>query len=64
MFLNVPQIEVLLGERGYTKTMFAARCDVSRQAISTILKRGSCEPKTAAKLAAGLDVKIQDIVRD
>ena len=63
MLLNVARIEVFLGERGFNKTVFASRCGVSRQAISTILKRGSCEPKTAAKLAAGLDVKIEEIVK-
>ena len=33
-----------------------------RQNISAIIKRGTCEPKTAGKLAVGLGVPVAEIV--
>ena len=56
------KVNCLLAEQGLTKTVLAARCGISRQSLSVILRRGSCEPRTAGKLAAGLGVPVQDIV--
>ena len=56
MVVNTQKIEQLLAERGMSKTEFAACCGISRANISTITRRGTCEPKTVGKLAAGLGV--------
>ena len=62
MNINAIKIETLLAERGMTKKDLAGECGISRQNISTIVRRGTCEPKTAGKLAAGLGVLVTDIM--
>lgn len=62
MVINVVRIETMLAEQCMTKTELAMKCGISRQNVSTIIRRGSCEPKTAGKLAEGLGVCISDIV--
>ena len=62
MYINATRIEMLLAEQGLTKAALAGKCGISRQNISTIVRRGTCEPKTAGKLAAGLGVKVADII--
>lgn len=63
MNINVVKIETLLAERGMTKVALAANSGISRQNISTVIRRGTCEPKTAGKLAAGLGVAVADIIQ-
>ena len=60
--INTRFIETMLAERGLTKTEYAANCGISRQNVSTIIRRGTCEPKTAGKLAAGLGVSVAEII--
>lgn len=64
MTINSQRIELLLAERGMTKAAFAASCGISRQSVSTIVRRGTCEPKNAGKLAAGLGVPVADITEE
>ncbi len=64
MTLDVFKLETILAERGLTKAMLARKCSVSRQNISTIVRRGTCEPRTAGKLAAGLGVGVAEITRE
>lgn len=64
MTINAQRIETLLAERGLTKATYAANCGISRQNVSTIIRRGTCEPKTAGKLAAGLGVSVSDIIKE
>ena len=62
MKISATRIDTILAERGMTKAALADRCGVSRQNISTIIRRGTCEPRTAGKLAAGLGVLVTDIM--
>ena len=62
MRINSLKIEMMLAERAMTKTELAAVCGISRQTISTIIRRGTCETKNAGKLAAGLGVPVTDII--
>ena len=55
-------IEKLIAERGLTKAQLAQHCGMCRQNISTIIRRGTCEPRTAGKLAAGLGVEVEHIL--
>lgn len=64
MKLNIAKIEVLLAESRLNKAKYAERCGISRQSISTILRRGSCEPVTAGKLASGLGVPVTEITKE
>lgn len=62
MKISAVKIEMLLAEQGITKAALAQKCGLARQNISTIVRRGTCEPRTAGKLAAGLGVTVADIV--
>lgn len=64
MTINTQLIETILAERGLTKKALATNCGISAQNISTIIRRGTCEPKTAGRLAAGLGVTVADIIRE
>ena len=62
MTINTQRLEVMLAERGLTKAALAESCGISRQNVSTIIRRGTCEPKTAGTLAAGLGVPVADSI--
>lgn len=64
MNISATKIETVIAERGLTKTALSEKCGISRQNLSTILKRGSCEPKTAGKLAAGLGITVSEIIEE
>lgn len=64
MRLDAMKIIRLLAEQGLTKSELAARSGVSRQQISTIIARGTCAPKTAGKLAAGLGISVAEIMKE
>ena len=64
MKINVHKIKLILAEMEMTRSDLAAKCGISRQNISTILTRGTCEPKTAGKLAKGLGVPLAEIVEE
>lgn len=62
MRIDVHKIEIILAEQGITKTALAEDSGLSRQNISAILQRGTCEPRTAGKLANGLGVPLSEII--
>lgn len=62
MKISAIKIETILAERGMTRAALAEQSGISRQNISTIIRRGTCEPKTAGKLAVGLGVNVVDII--
>jgi len=64
MTINTTKIETLLAKRGMTKAALAQKCGISRQNISTIIRRGTCEPKTAGKIAVGLGVQVEEILKE
>jgi len=64
MTINTQRIETMMAEQRMTKKALAANCGISAQNVSTIIRRGTCEPKTAGKLAAGLGVSVADIIKE
>ena len=64
MNINAVKIETLLARNGLTKADLSRKCGISRQSISTIILRGTCEPKTAGKIAAGLGVQVEEIMKE
>lgn len=64
MNISTAKIETMLAERSMTKIMLAEKSDISRQSISTIIRRGTCQPRTAGKLAAGLGVPVSAIIEE
>lgn len=61
MNLDTRKIEMFLAENGLSKSECAEKCNISRQNLSTILRRRSCEPITAGKLAKGLGIPVSEI---
>ncbi len=64
MPLNVSRILTALAEQQMTVTTLAKRSGVSRQNISTILRRGTCRPVTAGKLAGALGLDVAEVVKE
>ncbi len=64
MTINATKLETMMAEQGLTKKALAAKCGISAQNVSTIIRRGTCEPKTAGRLAAGLGVPVADIIKE
>ena len=62
MNIDSLKIELLLANTGITKAELANRSGFSRQNISVIIRRGTCEPRTLGKLAAGLGVPVSELV--
>lgn len=64
MKIDASKIKIILAERGMTRAELAAVCGISRQNISTILTRGTCELRTAGKIAKGLNVPVSEIMKE
>lgn len=64
MKLNTTKIALILADREMTRAALAERCGLSRQNISTILARGTCEPKTMGKLAKGLGIDPAELIKE
>lgn len=62
MDINNRMIEVMLAEKGMTQALLAEKSGISRQSINVILRRGTCAPKNAGKIAKGLGVSVADII--
>lgn len=64
MKINTHKIKLILAEREMTRADLAERCGISRQNVSTILTRGTCQPKTIGKLAKGLGIPLEEITEE
>ena len=64
MKIDSIKIKLILAEREMTRTELATLCGISRQNVSTVLTRGTCEPKTAGKIAKALGVDAREIVKE
>ena len=64
MKINSKKINVLLAEERINQTKLAERSGILRQNVSTIIRRGTCDPKTAEKLAAALAAALGVSVRE
>lgn len=62
MNVSAIKIESLLAMHGLTKTELSKKAGMSRQNVSTVIRRGTCEPRTAGKLATALGVDVLDII--
>lgn len=64
MTINATKVEILQGERGLTRQALAKASGIKPQNVSTILRRGTCTPATAVKLARGLGVDVTEILKE
>ncbi|MBQ7887043.1 MAG: helix-turn-helix transcriptional regulator [Clostridia bacterium] len=55
-------VEILLAEKNMTKSEMAKRASLSRQSVNDVLKRGTCEPRTLGKIAAALEVDVENLI--
>ena len=62
MNISATKIDVLIADQGLSRKEYADKCGVSRQYITAVLKRGTCQPKTAGMLAKALGVSVSDII--
>ena len=62
--LSKKKILVLLAERGMTIADLAQRVKMAASNMSQLLNRGSCAPKTAGRIAAALNCRVQDVIED
>ena len=56
------KVDYLLAVQALTQAELAVRSGISPQSLSAVLRRGTCEPRTAGRLAAGLGVPVQEII--
>lgn len=62
MKINSHHIYTQLARQGITQLDLAKRSNTTQQAISMILRRGSCEPRTAGKIARALNVDVDELI--
>ena len=62
--LNVPEVKKQLAMQGLTNTALAIKVGMSRQNVSTVLKRGTCSGVNAGKLARALGVDVREIWKE
>ncbi|RGQ40203.1 XRE family transcriptional regulator [[Clostridium] leptum] len=62
MKISKQKIEMLQAARKMTATKLAELSGVTRQQISTIKQRGTCQPWTAQKLADAFGVSLESII--
>lgn len=60
--INSHHIYTQLARQGITQLDLAKRSNTTQQAISMILRRGSCEPRTAGKIARALNVDVDELI--
>lgn len=62
--LNIPAIKKLLATEALTNIDLSERSGISRQNVSTILRRGTCSTITAGRLARALGVGVETIWKE
>lgn len=63
MIIRTQRIEALMAEQGLTKKALAEKSGMSAQNVSTVIRRGTAEPKTVGRLAVGLGVSVAEIIQ-
>jgi len=62
MNINRQKIEILQAKQDISAKRLAELSGVSRQLISTIKTRGTCQPCTAQKIAKAFGVELEDLM--
>lgn len=64
MKIRTQKILIALAEAEITKQEFAAMSGISRQSLSKILRRGSCEPITAGRIARAMNISVSELMEE
>ena len=62
MVIDTNRIYAIMAERGLCAAEVAARAGLHRQNFGAIIKRGTCQPPTAGKIAKALGVSVGEIM--
>lgn len=62
MRINTRSINLLLARQSITKSELAKRSGLTKQATCQLIKRGTCEPRTAGKIARALGVDVEELI--
>lgn len=62
MKISKEKIELILAKKNLKVVEAAKIMGMTRQNFSTIKNRGTCWPSTAAKIAKGLGVEVEEIL--
>lgn len=62
MNLNVFAIKLLIAESELSFAKLAEKAGVDRSALYNTIRKGTCTPRTAGKIAHALGVSVADIV--
>lgn len=63
MEISRAKIETVMAENQLTLSQLSEASGIAKQNISTIMRRGTCTPRTAGRLAKGLNLPVTDIMR-
>lgn len=64
MVIDTAKVDILLAERGWSKLKLAEKCGVTGQAVTRVLRRGTCRPETAGNIANALGVHVTEIINE
>lgn len=62
MKIDVRKIQCLMADGGIRQKDIAARTGTPYQSLSAVMRRGTCLPVTAGKIAAALGVSTSEIM--
>lgn len=61
MKLNTKRIKNYLAEKDMSLAELARACNMYSAGITTVLKRGTCTPRIAGRIARGMGVDLSEI---
>lgn len=64
MKIDTKRIKAGLADKQMTYSDLAKKSGIPKQSISTVMKRGSCSPITAGKIAKALEIDSMDLIED
>ena len=64
MGLDTRKIKVILAQKEMNQSNLAKKCGMQPQALSEILRRGTCTLKTIGKIADAMAVSVTEIVKE
>ena len=62
MNVNARVANIILAKNEMTRTALAEKAGISRQAVSAILRRGTCSAINAGKLANALGIQVEELM--
>lgn len=64
MKLNIPAIVRLMAKQQMNNVKLSEQSGISRQSISTILRRGTCSVTNLGRIAVALGVEVDEIWKE